>query len=189
MLDLGMVPVSVERTIGRRPAAVTWWIDNVEMMELERRRLGRQPADPNSWNDQMNRMGVFQELVSNSDCNQTNILITRDWRVCMVDFTRAFRVHRRLMRPESLSRLDPRLRSALERLDEASLLTEMKGLLSAPQVRGILARRDLILSHFDGHQLAASMRRSLDRSRTSSRWLSSHSRDHRDRVWARGSVE
>jgi hypothetical protein len=149
MLGLGMVPVSVERMVDGQPAAVTWWVDDVEMMELDRRKLDSRPPDVRAWNEQMDRVWIFQELISNSDCNQTNLLITRDWKIWLVDFTRAFRVHSKLMKPDTLRRLDPSLRHALARLDEASLWAEMKGLLSRAQVRGMLARRDLILKQFD----------------------------------------
>ena len=77
LLDLDMVPVSVERTVGRKRAAVTWWVDDVAMMEIERRKLDLQPPRDQAWNDQMYKAFVFSELISNSDFNQTNILITK----------------------------------------------------------------------------------------------------------------
>jgi len=159
MLDLNMVPVSVERTVRGESAAVTWWVDDVEMRELERQRLGRQPTDVRSWNDQMYRAIVFQELISNSDFNQTNVLITKDWQVWLIDFTRAFRGYRKLMDPDRPKRIDPRLRHALERLAEESLAAEMKGLLTRSQIRGILARRDQVLEIFaqDGSRRASGL--------------------------------
>ena len=36
-LDLQMVPVSVERIVKGQPAAITWWIEDVALMELERK--------------------------------------------------------------------------------------------------------------------------------------------------------
>jgi hypothetical protein len=148
MLGLGMVPVSVERSFGGRQAAVTWWVDDVEMMEIERRKLGRKPTDARSWNEQMQRASIFQELVSNADANQTNLLITSEWKIWLVDFTRAFRVGRQLKRLAGLKRLDPGLGCALEQLDAARLRAELRGLLDAAQIRSILARRDAILEHF-----------------------------------------
>jgi serine/threonine protein kinase len=147
MLGLGMVPVSVVRTIDGRSAAVTWWVDDVAMMELERRKRGLDPVDRRDWSAQMQRAFVFQELIANSDNNQTNQLITKDWRIWLVDFTRAFRVDRNLTGPTTLRRLDDRVRAALERLDLTSLREEMRGLLDGRQIRTILIRRDLILSH------------------------------------------
>jgi serine/threonine protein kinase len=148
VLGLEMVPVSVERTVRHQSAAVTWWVDDVEMMEIERRKRGIEPGDMRGWNGQMQRAFVFQELISDSDSNQTNLLITKDWRIWLVDFTRAFRLHRKLMKPVTLRRLDPQVRTALERLDLTSLRAEMKGLLDGNQIRSILVRRDLILRHF-----------------------------------------
>jgi hypothetical protein len=156
LIGLGMVPVSVERATSRGQAALTWWVDDVEMMELERRKLGRKPPDARSWNLQMQRATVFQELVANSDCNQTNHLITRDWKIWLIDFTRAFRTHRKLTGPRYLRRLDPGLREALARLDESSLRREVKGLLNTAQIRSILARRDSIVGHFESKAAPAS---------------------------------
>ena len=39
----------------------------------------------------MCRMRVFTQLVADADRNQTNLLITNDWKLWMIDFTRAFR--------------------------------------------------------------------------------------------------
>ena len=87
----------MRRVVKGRAAAVTWWIDDVVMMEIERRRLQLQPLRPaTAWSDQMRRAYIFQELISNSDFNQTNMLITREWRLWLIDFTRAFREYRKL---------------------------------------------------------------------------------------------
>ena len=91
---------------------------------------------------------IFQELISNSDFNQTNMLITKDWRLWLIDFTRAFREYRKLDQPARVARIDRRLYEALGRLDETSLRAEMKGLLTTRQIRAILARRDLMLEYF-----------------------------------------
>jgi hypothetical protein len=148
MLGLDLVPVSVARIVDGEPAAVTWWIEDVQMMELDRRRRGLRPVDVKSWNEQMSRAALLQELISNSDPNQTNLLITTDWKIWLVDFTRAFRTYRQLAKPHLLTRVAPRLRDAMAQLDEQGLEAEMKGLLNRSQIRGVLARRDLILKQF-----------------------------------------
>ena len=73
------------------------------MMEIERRKLKLQPPPPTrAWNDQIHKAYLFQELISNSDFNQTNLLITKDWRLWLIDFTRAFREYRKLDQSRSL---------------------------------------------------------------------------------------
>ena len=44
MLDL--VPPSVQRLVGGRPASLTWWVDGFAMNELDRRRKAIDPPDP-----------------------------------------------------------------------------------------------------------------------------------------------
>jgi serine/threonine protein kinase len=149
MLGLNMVPVSVKRTVGGQPAAVTWWVDDVAMMEIERNKLDLDPPEAKAWRDQIHKAVLFQQLISNSDFNQTNILITRDWRLWLIDFTRSFRGYRKVDRIDRVARIEPEVREALVRLDEEDLRAEMKGLLTVRQMRAILARRDLILEHFD----------------------------------------
>jgi hypothetical protein len=151
LLDLDLVPVSVVRAVNAKPAAVTWWIDDVAMMELERRKLQLEPPRPRvkEWNDQMYRAFAFHELISNADFNQTNVLITSEWRLWLVDFTRAFRSYRKLDQPNRFLRIDRGLYDALARLDEQTLRREMKGLLSVSQIRSLLARRDLMLAFLE----------------------------------------
>jgi hypothetical protein len=38
---------------------VTWWVDDVEMMELDRRAESRKPPDLGTWNDQMHHVHFF----------------------------------------------------------------------------------------------------------------------------------
>ena len=58
-LELNLVSPSVERTVKGHPAALTWWVDDVLMDELGRRRKNIEPPDPYSWNKQMQAVRVF----------------------------------------------------------------------------------------------------------------------------------
>ena len=65
-LGLNLVPPSVERVVSGRPASFIWWVDNVAMNELDRRRKGIEPPDLENWNRQMQAVRVFDELISNT---------------------------------------------------------------------------------------------------------------------------
>ena len=69
MLDLDMVPASIERKIHGQTAAFTWWVDNTTMTEKERRDKKLQPPNPAYWNQQMDVVKVFDELIYNTDRN------------------------------------------------------------------------------------------------------------------------
>ena len=45
LLQLNLVSPSVERTVNGRPAALTWWVDDVLMDELTRRRQNIEPPE------------------------------------------------------------------------------------------------------------------------------------------------
>ena len=151
LIGLNMVPVSVERRIGRNTGSVTWWVDDVAMMERERlHKKMRVPPQKNAgWNDQMFQIRIFNELIYNTDANIGNILITKDWDVRIIDFTRAFRTHTKLRAPENLRRCDPRVLQGLRDLNIDVLRREMEGLLSKGEMKGLLARRDKIVEFFD----------------------------------------
>ncbi len=149
MIGLNMVPVAVRRKVSGSTGAVVWWVDTM-MMESERVAKNIQAPDPSDWNNQMQQVRVFYELVYNTDArNLDNVLISPDWNIRLVDFTRAFRLYRNLKTPENLGRVDRRIYEGLKGLTEERLREEMDGSLTRPEIRGVLARRDKIIEFFD----------------------------------------
>jgi hypothetical protein len=156
MVGLGIIPVSVERTVGGKTGAVTWWVDDVKMTDKERYQKKIEPPDPDDWNDQIYQVRVFNELVYNTDPNLGNLLITNDWKLRMIDFSRAFRVYHELRQPKNLEncRLDRRVYDGLRGLNEEALTRRLDRVLRAAERQALLSRRDRILTHFD-QQIAA----------------------------------
>ena len=91
LIDLRMVPVSVERIWNSQAAAFTWWLDDVAMDEEKRMKDKVQPPRTACWLEQMHLMRMFDELIENTDRNLGNVLYTKDWRLWAIDHTRAFR--------------------------------------------------------------------------------------------------
>jgi hypothetical protein len=151
LLGIGhMVPVSVERAWDGKKGALTWWVDDVLMDEAERRRTGVEPPDRDDWTHQQFRMRVFTQLAYDTDRNQGNVLITKDWRVIMIDFTRAFRSWEKLPEPlTTLRRCDRALLSAMRGLSKEQVRTAAGPYLTAFEVDALMARRDILVNHFD----------------------------------------
>ena len=151
LLNLHMIPVSVKRKIKRKKAAVTWWVDQVKMME--RARYEQKIKAPNlaQWNDQMYQVRIFNELVYNTDPNLGNLLITEDWKLVMIDFTRAFRWHKELRSPENLKncKLDRRFYDGMRQLSQEVVKQRLGDALTSNEIKGVMARREKILKHFD----------------------------------------
>jgi hypothetical protein len=149
VLDLDMVPVSVERRHQGREASFTWWVDDVLMDEGERVKNKVIPPDGAWWSQQIWKMRVFDQLIDNTDRNLGNLLITRDWRVWLIDHTRAFRWTRTLRSPGHLTRCDRGLFEKMRALDRDAMTEAMGRLLDREEIDALLARRDLIVVHFD----------------------------------------
>ena len=147
LLGLNMVPVSVERKVAGELAAVTWWLDDIMMMDKERytEKIQVPAAKRASWNDQMYQVRLFNELIYNTDANLGNLLITNDWNIRIVDFSRAFRIRMDLRTPADLVRCDRRIYDALRQLDEETLKRELGPYLRKNEIAGLLARRDKLL--------------------------------------------
>ena len=151
-LNLHMIPVSVKRKIKGKRASVTWWVDDVKMMEERRYKKKIAPPNRAKWNDQMFQVRIFNELVYNTDANLGNLLITHDWKLVMIDFSRGFRRHKDLMDPKNLlnCRLDRRFYNGMRELKEDVVNRLLGDMLTEREREGLMARKDKIVSHFDG---------------------------------------
>jgi hypothetical protein len=142
-----MMPMHVKRTWSGRDGSLSWWAD-VLMDEGERLKQKIQPPNPTEWNNQMYRMRLFAALVRDTDRNLGNVLITPEWKVIMIDFTRAFRLHNELSYSKDLPKIDRLLLPKLEELSKASIKAAVGNELTGPEIDAVLKRRDLLLAHF-----------------------------------------
>jgi len=148
ILNLNMVPPYVERKVGGTAASLTWWIDG-GMMELDRMRRKLEPPDVEDWNRQMYTARVFNQLIANTDANLGNFMITKDWQLWMIDFSRAFRATRDLLGPKDLVQCDRKLLAGLRELNKPLLQKRLKPYVNDMEIDGVLARRDKIVAFFD----------------------------------------
>jgi hypothetical protein len=149
LIGLNNVPMSVERAIDGKVAAVTWWVDDVKMDEKDRLKTKSLGPDPVRTTKQIQIMRVFDELIQNRDRNQGNVLWTSDWTMWMIDHTRAFRLGGNLLKPENLTRCDRALLERLRAMTAESLAQAVGSSLSKPEQEAVLTRRDRILKHYE----------------------------------------
>jgi hypothetical protein len=144
-----MIPVTVERVWNGKRGSLSWWVPDVMMDEGDRVKKNMTSPDPDAWNKQMYKVRVFDELVYDTDPNLTNVLITKDWKIWRVDFSRAFRTWKKLKNPENLVMCDKGLLEKLKALNEEDLKNATKKYLSGSEIKGVMARRDLIVEQFN----------------------------------------
>ena len=143
-----MVPVSVEREWNHEKGSLTWWVEN-KWDENEWKASGVEPPDSEAWNRQIYKVRVFAQLLYDTDRNRGNILITDDWKIWMIDFTRAFRSWHKLKNVEGLDRCEGALLEKLRALDRDTIEKRLSKHLKRSEIDALLARRDLIVEHYD----------------------------------------
>jgi hypothetical protein len=141
-----LVPVSVERVWKGRRGALTWWVDK-KWDEDERLKAGAAPPDVPAWERQLYLARAFTALVADSDRNLGNQLVTADFHLWLIDFTRAFRHTMELKTPALLRRIDRRFYDRLKALRDEDV-EALSPWLDPPARKALLARRDAMIEHF-----------------------------------------
>ena len=149
VLQLGRIPVSIERAHNGKNGAFTWWIDDVLMDEGERLKTKVAVPDTEAWNRQMFHVRVFDQLIHNVDRNLGNLVIDKSWNVWMIDHTRAFRLSDTLKSPKDLKKIERGALQRLKQLDASSLKKIVGNYLSPEEQKRLLIRRDAIVKLFE----------------------------------------
>ena len=142
-----MMPVYVERRWSGTTGSIGWWVTTL-MDESDRLKKKIQPPNPAEWNNQMYRMRVFTALVRDTDRNLTNVLITPEWKVFMIDFTRGFRLQPELMHIKDLAKMDRTLWERLQALERSAVKKAVGDWLTNGELDAMMKRRDLLVAHF-----------------------------------------
>jgi hypothetical protein len=148
LVGLGdMMPVTVERRWNGRTGSLTWWLPAM-MDEEQRLKKKIEPPDADAWNKQMYKMRVFSQLVYDTDRNLGNVLISADWHMWMIDFSRAFRRYANLENPKNLVKCHRQLLERLRKLEEAEVAAKTGSWLGKDEIKAIMARRNKIVALF-----------------------------------------
>ncbi|OFW19207.1 MAG: hypothetical protein A3H97_23830 [Acidobacteria bacterium RIFCSPLOWO2_02_FULL_65_29] len=145
LLQLDMVPPTVERTFEGKTVSAQLWVDGV----VQRNSLkGQEPPNPLDWNRQTRRWIVFHNLVANVDPNQGNLLVLREpnWQLVLVDHSRAFTNTTKMV--FEMTGTDRPFFERVKALDKATLDAKI-GKLVLDGSRSILRRRDLIVAQLE----------------------------------------
>ncbi len=142
-----MMPVYVERRWNGQIGSMSWFVPTM-MDESERLKKKIQPPRPGDWNEQMYRMRVFSALVRDTDRNLTNVLVTHDWKVKMIDFSRGFRLQPELLHLKDLNKIDRRLLAKLDSLSREEVQKATVNFLTKSELDAMMQRRGLLVEHF-----------------------------------------
>jgi hypothetical protein len=144
-----MVPVYTERSWNGTKGAISWRVPDVQFDEADRHEQHIQPPDPDAWNKQMYRVRVLTQLFYDMDPNLTNVLVTKDWKIWRIDFSRAFRLQHDLKDPKDLVQCDRQVLTKLRQLSYDQVYDATKPYLKKDEVKALIARRDKIVAYFE----------------------------------------
>ena len=148
LLGMKMVTVAVQREYQGKPAAFSWWVDDVMFEEVDRIKRDIAAPDAESFERQRCVSRVFDELIINIDRNLSNLLITKNWTLALIDHSRAFNAYHGIRNKENLTRCSRPLLEAMKALTASSVAQAEGTYLTNPERAALLGRRDRIVEFF-----------------------------------------
>jgi hypothetical protein len=140
LLDLQMIPPTVERRVKGELGAAIMWISPVRSFK----EMGGPPTPPtehfDSWNRQIAKAKMFDNLINNRDPNLGNWLVDPAWNLILIDHTRAFAAGKDMV--HKMNRIEKGLWERMLALEAASLKPALAPHLDGGQIKDIIQRRD-----------------------------------------------
>jgi len=146
LLGLDNVPPAVERYIRGRSGSVSMWVENA-MTERERLAKRIMPPEPGRWMKQLYVMRVFDNLIYNTDRTQENMIIDPEWKLWMIDHTRAFRRWEDMSSPDDIKQVERGFWEKLQSLDKKEAQKRLRPYLTTYEIDALFKRRDKLVAH------------------------------------------
>lgn len=145
LLGIHNVPPAVLREFRGRKGSMQLWIENVR----DRKKDGFDPPSVAAWLGQIRDMVFFDNLIFNSDRNTGNQLTTQDYRLMMIDHTRAFQPVADLVSPERLMHANRQTWERLRELTNQEIAETLRPFLTPNEIAKLQIRRRLLLEHLE----------------------------------------
>ncbi len=146
VLGIDSVPPTVLRRYQRNESSLQLWVYGA-MTENDRYERGVRPPERLTWMRQVQTMHVFDDLIGNVDRNRGDILIDADWKLWMIDHSRAFQTGPELRFIDRVIYCRRDLWEGLRALDEATIREHTGTQLTKYQISSLLQRRDAVVAH------------------------------------------
>lgn len=160
-LELNMVPPTVEREFqGKRGCCQLWVTAEMDLRRKAREKI-KTPSDKvYYWNNATYLHRAFDNLIANEDRHYGNILITKDWRMILIDHSRSFRTSKKFFTeliytekhiegPKIMRKLPRAFVEKLKALNFELMKDIVGKYLTDKEIEAVLMRRDLILKEID----------------------------------------
>ncbi len=156
VLNLNMVPPTIERTFHDYPGSCQLWIDDTRLYrDWFENKENLDPFRADHWKKAGYIAQLFDNLIGNEDRHLGNVLVTADYRAILIDHSRTFRTSKSFVEglpfteinvlPQDLMRKLPRsLVEKIFALTEKTVRDAVGELLTDEEIRAVLARKALL---------------------------------------------
>jgi hypothetical protein len=148
LLAMDSVPPAVHRRVDGEPGTVQLWIEDA-MMEQDRVAQKLYAPEVMSWVRQEQEMLAFDELAGNIDRNGGNFIIDPDWKIWLVDHSRAFQQGDELRDPARIRMVRRGFLDALRALSREAVEEAISHDVDRRGINDLMDRRELLLAHFE----------------------------------------
>lgn len=156
-LELNMVPPTVEKRFQGKRGSCQLWIDAwMSLKEKYDKDISVPPIHVLNWNRALYLQRAFDNLIANEDRHQNQYLITKDWRMILIDHSRSFRTSKKFTKSliyDEKYREGARIMKELPRdfveklksLNHEDIRDVVGEYLEDDEIEAVLIRRDLII--------------------------------------------
>ncbi len=146
LFELDNVPPTVCRRVNNIDGSVQLWMEETRS-ETERIEAGLRPPVINAWLRQIQAMRLFDSLIFNDDRLPGNYLYDTDWKLWMIDHSRAFQMRRELRYGDEFVWCTRRMWQLLNEVTDDQIRAAIDTHLAPEQLGALLARRGLLVEH------------------------------------------
>ena len=139
------IPPAVRRRVGGRDGSMQIWIEDL----LDEEKDGFKPPNITAWVRQLRDMILLDNLICNVDRNASNILVTSDYTLAMIDHTRGFQEKTDIMDPERLTVVNQDTWEHFKTLTEQDIRDAVRPYLSPQEMSRLVRRHEVIIEHFE----------------------------------------
>jgi hypothetical protein len=161
-LELNMIPpIVVKRFRGDKGCCSLDYGDTITLRQKKEEDLKPSSgAQVVSLNKATYMQRAFDNLISNADRNEGDVLYTKDWRMILIDHSRAFYTSKKYTKkllfdenskptPKPMKRLPKSFVEKLKSLNYDRIKEAVGEYLTDKEIEAVLARRDLIIVNID----------------------------------------
>jgi len=162
LIGLNMVAPTIEKEFNGNKGSLQLWVESEMTLKKKTENNVKTPSyKVFPWNRATYLQRFFDNLIGNEDRHMNNILITKDWRIYLIDHSRSFRTAKKFVDtllysskggkegPKPMSELPRAIVDKVKALTFDSIKAACGETLKEDEINAVLKRRDLIVKEID----------------------------------------